>query len=176
MREQRREQAFAGDHALAGLQQLVHEAAALARVRGIAEHGVELDRRVLVHQRAGFGDDAFAGVELDLDELHVVADDAVVDFVRTALHRHSARRRRRRSAARELGDLRDRQPVGETFAPGVTIGIAARLRDGGRVVERTGLLAVVAEEPLGHARLRRQEEAIRGGGSQRCSSVAAASA
>ncbi len=81
MREERREKTLARDHALAGRKQLVHKGRALARVRRIAEHGFELHVGALVHERAGFGDDAFTGIKLDLDELHVVADDAVVDFI-----------------------------------------------------------------------------------------------
>ena len=42
----------------------------------------------------GFGDRAFAGIERDLDELHLVAVDHEVDVVRAA-----ARRRRRRERA-----------------------------------------------------------------------------
>ena len=34
-----------------------------------------------VHHRARFGDRALAGIELDLDELHVVAVDLVVNLV-----------------------------------------------------------------------------------------------
>ena len=48
-----------------------------------------------VHHHAGFGDGRFAGIELDLDELHLVAVDHEVDVVRAAARRG---RRRRRSA------------------------------------------------------------------------------
>ena len=34
-----------------------------------------------VHHAAGLGERGLAGIELDLDELHVVAEDLVVDFV-----------------------------------------------------------------------------------------------
>src|SRR5690606_9105767 len=105
------------------------QAAALAAGGAVAEHGVHLHRRFLVHQRAGLGDRALARVQLDLDELHLVADDAVVDLVGAAAR--AGRRRRRRHggcAAAQLGDAADRPPLGEALAPAVAVGAAARLR------------------------------------------------
>jgi hypothetical protein len=68
-------------------------------LRAVAEHGIHAHHRLLVHQRSGFGDRAFARVEFDLDELHVRAEDLVVDLV-GALQRACRRRRRRRHRVR----------------------------------------------------------------------------
>src|SRR5690606_20557674 len=67
--ERRDEEALAGDHPLEAL-----EDAAAGR-------GLQLDPRPHVHHGAGLGADALARIELDLDELHVVAVDGVIDHV-----------------------------------------------------------------------------------------------
>src|SRR5690606_26327386 len=157
--EHRGEQALAGDHALAGRHQLVHEAAALARAAAVAEHRVHPHRGVLVHQRAGLGDGALAGVKLDLDELHVGADDAEIDLVVAAPagagRRHWRHAGRAAGAARrlEFGDVADRAPVGETFAPAVILGMLLGVGARGVVVERADARAVAAgtEIPTFHA-------------------------
>ena len=59
----------------------------------VAEHGLHLDAGRHVHHRAGFGDGALARIELDLDELHVLAEDLEVDVVRAASGRGAERRR-----------------------------------------------------------------------------------
>ena len=58
---------------LAGAEQRAHDAGALL-LAAVAEHRLHLDARRHVHQRACFGHGALAGIELDLDELHVLAD------------------------------------------------------------------------------------------------------
>jgi hypothetical protein len=80
VREHRGEQALAREHALAGADEQVHEPAALAGT--VPEDRRHLDRRILVHEAAGLRHGAFAGVELDFDELHLVAVNLVVDVVR----------------------------------------------------------------------------------------------
>src|SRR6185436_7206041 len=49
------EQRLAGEHALAGLHELAHEAAAAALRRAVAEDGRHLDTVVHVHERARLG-------------------------------------------------------------------------------------------------------------------------
>ena len=53
-------------------------------LRAVTEDRLHLDAGRHVHDRAGFGHGRFAGVELDLDELHLVAVDVEVDVVRAA--------------------------------------------------------------------------------------------
>ncbi len=81
--EHRHEHGFAREQALACAHQCAHEAAG-GLLRTVAEDGFHLDFIVHVHHAAGFGDDGFVGVELDFDELHVVAKNLVVDFVHRA--------------------------------------------------------------------------------------------
>ena len=59
----------------------------------VAEDGLHLDALRHVHHRAGFGDGAFARIELDFDELHLVAVDLEVDVVRAAARRRRWRER-----------------------------------------------------------------------------------
>ena len=80
----------------------------------VAEDRLHLDAGRHVHHRAGLGDRALAGIELDLDELHLVAEDLEVDLVRLPRRNRRRRRRRRRAAAEAGGQLRDvleRRPV-----------------------------------------------------------------
>ena len=97
------EQALAGQQPLAGAEQRAHDAAALLTgCRRRRSSPCAMPRRH-VHHRAGFGDRALAGIELDLDELHLAADDLEVDLVRaTARHRRWRRRRRPVPAAPPL--------------------------------------------------------------------------
>jgi hypothetical protein len=62
------------------LQQFAHEAAALP-ARSVAEHRGHLDRGILPHHCPGFGDGALARIELDLDELELLALDLEIDIV-----------------------------------------------------------------------------------------------
>jgi hypothetical protein len=55
VREHRGEQRFAGDEALAGADQLVHEAATAAGL-AVTEDGFHVDDGVLVHHGASLGD------------------------------------------------------------------------------------------------------------------------
>src|SRR6185436_14471142 len=64
----------------AGAEQHAHHAAGLLPA-AVAEDGLHADRGGHVHHRAGFRDRALPGIELHLDELHVVAVNLVVDFV-----------------------------------------------------------------------------------------------
>jgi hypothetical protein len=155
------EQTLATDHSLAGGQQLVHQTATGAGRGAVAEHGIHLHRRVLVHQRAGFGDRAFAAVQFNLDELHVVADDAVVDRVRAVLRvqRRDAEKRRRRGwlihgrlIAPQGRHRTNRLPFGHAFAPAPAVRLPPRLGHGGRVVQRSEPFAVgaVTEKPRCH--------------------------
>ena len=78
--EHRHEQALAGQDALAGAEQRADDAAALL-LTAVAEDRLHLDAGRHVHHRAGLGDGALARIELDLDELHVLAEDLEVDLV-----------------------------------------------------------------------------------------------
>ena len=49
--------------------------------RSVAEDRLHLDAVFHVHHAAGFGDGGFVGIQLDLDELHVVAENLVVNLV-----------------------------------------------------------------------------------------------
>ena len=73
------EQRLTGQQALAGADEGAKESALL--LRAVAEHRLHLDPIVHVHDAAGFRDGGFVRIELDLDVLHVVAEDLVVDFV-----------------------------------------------------------------------------------------------
>jgi hypothetical protein len=73
------EERFAGEEAFAGAEEAAHEAAGL--LGAVAEDRLHGDAVIHEHHAAGFGDDGFAGIEFDFDELHVVAVDLVVDFV-----------------------------------------------------------------------------------------------
>src|SRR5262245_8017766 len=74
------EQRLAGQQALAGAHERAHDARLLL-LRTVAEDGLHRDAVVHVHHAAGFGDDRFLRIQLDLDELHVVAEDLVIDLV-----------------------------------------------------------------------------------------------
>ena len=90
------EQALTGEQPLAGAEQRAHDAAPLL-LAAVAEDGFHLDARRHVHHRAGLGHGALARIELDLDELHLAAEDPEVDLVRAAAG-HDRRRRRRGGA------------------------------------------------------------------------------
>ena len=88
---------------------------ALGLLAAVAEDGLHLDAGRHVHHRAGFGHGALARIELDLDELHVLADDLEVDVVRAAAGGGAERRRSRRApasdAAANCGTVAERRPV-----------------------------------------------------------------
>ena len=73
------EERFADEQTLARAHQRAHQA--LGLLRAIAEDGFHLNAIFDVHHRAGLGDHRLFGVQLDLYELQIVADDLVVDFV-----------------------------------------------------------------------------------------------
>ena len=145
----RGKQRFAGDHPLAGRQQLVHETATLAFVAAIAEHGVHLHRGVLEHQRAGFGDRAFARVQLDLDELHFLAVDGEIDVVVAAAgcgmvaawhggwrYRWHPRHRRRPTGRGQVRHLRQRHPAAHPGTPDLGMRVLRRVLARAGVIER----------------------------------------
>ena len=86
---------------------------------------------------AGFGDRAFARIELDLDELHLVAVDLEVDVVRAA-----AGRRRRRNAPRRR--RRRRGPPTNAANAGTSLTFC-QLRHAGGEHERLGVDAAVLQ-------------------------------
>ena len=49
--------------------------------RAVSEDRLHLDPVLHIHHAAGLGDDGLGGIQLDLDELHVVAVDVVVNHV-----------------------------------------------------------------------------------------------
>ena len=77
--EHRHEERFPRQQPLAGAHERPENPALL--LRSVAEDGFHLDAVVHVHHAAGFRDGGFIRVELDFDELHVVAENLVVDFV-----------------------------------------------------------------------------------------------
>ena len=77
--EYRHEQRLARQQPFAGAHQRAHEAALL--LRAVAEDRLHLDAVVHVHHAARFGDGGFVRIQLDFDELHVVAENLVVDLV-----------------------------------------------------------------------------------------------
>jgi hypothetical protein len=77
IQEDGHEERFAGEETLARAHQRTHEAALL---RGsVAEDGLHLDAIVHVHHAAGLSDGGLVRIQLDFDELHVVAEDLVVE-------------------------------------------------------------------------------------------------
>ena len=149
--EHRHEQALAGEQPLAGPQQLVHEPPA-RRLAAVAEHRLHDDAAVHVHHPAGFRDRALAGVELDLDVLHLDALDVVVDLVGDAARRH---RRHREGLGRQVGpqprDVAEGGPVGH--ARGVDQGRGVRVavpdvRGQRRLGHRADLVPVPRPVPL----------------------------
>ncbi len=83
------EEALPGEDALARAEQRPHEALRLVLPAAVAEDRLHLDAGGHVHEGTRLGHDALARVELDLDELQVLALDPVVDLVRA---RHGGRR------------------------------------------------------------------------------------
>ena len=79
IQEHGHEQRFAGQQPFAGAHQRAEEPALL--LRSVAEDRLHLDAVVHVHHAAGFGDGGFVRIQLDFDELHVVAKNLVIDLV-----------------------------------------------------------------------------------------------
>ena len=78
----------------------------LLLLAAVAEDRLHLDAGSHVHHRAGLGDGALAGIELDLDELHLAAEDLVVDLVRAPAGRSAAAAAARAPPAPASGQLR----------------------------------------------------------------------
>ena len=97
---------------LAGAEQRAHHAAPLL-LAAVAEHRLHLDAGRHVHHRAGFGDGALARIELDLDELHLAAEDLEIDIVRPPAR--DDRRRRGRGPARR-GPARNAASCGTSLS------------------------------------------------------------
>ncbi len=117
--EERHEERLAGQHPLAGAQQRTHDAAPLL-ARAVAEDGLHLDAGIHVHEGARLGDARLARVERQLDELHLLAEDLVVDLVGSDAERRH-RRRRRRQHPGEFGLLGDRHPGAQPLAEDVRV-------------------------------------------------------
>ena len=77
--EMREEDRLARQHPLAGAGELAEEA--LLRIRAVAHLGGELDAVLHVVHGPGLGHDGLARVELDLDNLHLRAENLVVNLV-----------------------------------------------------------------------------------------------
>ena len=157
VREHGHEQALTGQQALAGAEQRVHHAAR-PLLAAVAEDRLHRDALRHVHHRAGFGDGAFARIELDLDELHLVAVDLEVDVVRAA-----ARRRRRRESAgapaeaprldvrRERGHILHLLPLRHAGGEHQRLGIDAAVLQVGDdllLADRSHLMATDGHVPL----------------------------
>src|SRR5437764_6089987 len=85
--ENSHEHGFTDQHALSGTDERIEEARSL--LRAIPKNGLHLDAILHVHHAARFGDGCFHRVELDFDELHVIAENFVINFVH-ASHRRTA--------------------------------------------------------------------------------------
>src|SRR5215204_6470144 len=75
----RHEQRFTGEQALAGPHQSTQKTA--VGLRTIPEDRFHFDAIVHVHHAAGLSDSGFHGIKFDLDELHLLAEDFVINFV-----------------------------------------------------------------------------------------------
>jgi len=125
------EQALAGDHALAGVEELAHEP--LVGRAAVGEARLHLDAVGDVHHGAGFGDHRLARVQHHVHELHVVAVDLVVDLMTTRAggrpgsgrRRGGAGQRGNRRGSPQLGRLRQRNPVTQSLPKYVRLGIDA---------------------------------------------------
>jgi hypothetical protein len=84
VREHSHEQALSRDQPLPGAEQRPHDA--LPLLAPVAEHRFHFDAGGHVHHRARLGDRALAGIELDLDELHFIANDSVINHVHHVRH------------------------------------------------------------------------------------------
>jgi hypothetical protein len=155
-REDGHEQALAGEDALARAEQRSHQALRLALAAAVAEDRLHLDAGGHVHERARLRHDALARVELHLDELQVLALDAVVDLVgaRQARSARTARDRRGgqgRQVRLELVHLAERGPVrhpgGEHERAGFGAAALDRVHHVG-FADRPDLLAADGHEPL----------------------------
>jgi hypothetical protein len=78
--EDGREQALARHQPAARAEQLAHEAS-VGAAAAVAEHGRHADAAVLPDERAGLRDRALARIELDLEELELMALHLEVDVV-----------------------------------------------------------------------------------------------
>jgi hypothetical protein len=79
VQEDGHEERFTGEQTLARAHQRSEEAALL--LRSVPEDRLHLDAVVHVHHAAGLGNGRLVGIQLDFDELHVVAEDPVIDLV-----------------------------------------------------------------------------------------------
>ena len=84
IREVRDEEGLARERTLTGVQELADDG--LVGLRSVAHPGFEVDAIFHVVHGSGLGDHGFAGIELDLHQLHVVAPNRVVQFM--TFHAH----------------------------------------------------------------------------------------
>ena len=85
------EQTLAREHPLAHLLHFVPEAA--LGIRAVTHLGLELDTLVHVVHGARLGDDRLAGIKFDFDDLHLLADEGVINLMGGAVgwHRRNGR-------------------------------------------------------------------------------------
>ena len=77
--EVRHENRLAGELSSDGADEFLEHP--LLRFRTVAHAGLEVDALFHVVHGTGFGDDGFAGIEFHFDDLHVVAENLIVDFM-----------------------------------------------------------------------------------------------
>ena len=153
VREDRHEEAFTRQDPAAGAEQRSHQPA-LRLGRAVAEDRLHGDAVGHVHHRAGLGHGAFAGIELHLDELHVLAEDLEVDLVRLAPATRNRRRRRRHAALQVRHELRHRgdgRPVGHAGREDQRVAVGGAILDVGDdflLRHRSDLPAAQCHEPL----------------------------
>ncbi len=75
------EKVFPGQQPLSGPNEPAHKAFALFPFRTGSQDSFKLDVAVHIHHGPGLGNDRFPRVEADLDKLHVIAIDLVIDFM-----------------------------------------------------------------------------------------------
>src|SRR5262249_54164167 len=75
------EERFAGEQALARAHERAHQAARLALLRAVAADRLHLQPVFGVHHAARFRNAGLSRIELNANELQIVADDLVIDLV-----------------------------------------------------------------------------------------------
>ena len=151
--EHRGEQARTRDQALAGAHKLVEETAAIARGAPVTKHSLHDDGGVLVHHGTRFGDGGLARVQFNFDELHFLANNFEIDFIRAGCAVLGRRWRcewTRGIDRTQVRHLTNRHPFRETIPPGIALRLARGLGDGLHGLQGADLFAVVTEIPLVH--------------------------
>jgi hypothetical protein len=83
--EMRHENRFTRQHSFAGTKQFAHDS--LAGSRAIAHFGFESNPIVHIIHRSSLGYDCFSRIQLNLDNLHIIPKNLIIDFM--ALHNRS---------------------------------------------------------------------------------------